>query len=280
MLSQLQTHIANIRLDVYLSQELGQSRNQIATLIKKIGVKVNGNITHKCGLKLSINDTITLLEQPLKESTSVVGNMDFIVPIIYEDEDILVVNKPSGLTTHRAGSEKAVTLVDWLEYSGYKLSTLSGEDRFGIVHRLDKPTSGLMVVAKNNATHAHLSAQLQNRTMGRYYIAIITPPLKNNKVIDRAVGRNPNNRLLMSAINYTHGKSAKSSFYKLWLSHNSDYELIVAKLFSGRTHQIRVHLQTINRHIVGDRSYGYTGNMPLNGQIFSTQCYALSQTPN
>ena len=242
---------------------------------------MNGHITHKCGLRLAVNDEIRLLQPlPKETSPSTLPPIDFSVPIIYEDEDILIINKPSGLTSHRAKSEKEATLVDWLEDRGYQLSTISGEDRFGIVHRLDKPTSGIMVIAKNNKAHTHLSEQLKNRTMGRYYMALITPPLKHDITIDKPIGRHPNNRLIMSALQPKNAKSAKSYFKKLLTSHNEQYELIVAKLYSGRTHQIRVHLQTLNRHIIGDYQYGYKGDIRPHQQIFLHAFMIYLKHPN
>jgi len=148
---------------------------------------------------------------------------------------------------------KEATLVDWLKSKNIKLSTISGEERHGIVHRIDKETSGALVVAKTNEAHQFLSEQLSNKSMGRYYLAIIDLPLKENCEIDRAIGRNPKNRLKNCVIN-SGGRSAKTQFLKL--CNDETEELIACKLFTGRTHQIRVHLASINRHIIGDELYG------------------------
>jgi len=165
-----------------------------------------------------------------------------------------VVNKPSGLVVHPAPSVKEPTLVDWLIHKGISLSTISGEERHGIVHRIDKETTGALVVAKDNKTHEKLSEQLQDKSMGRYYLALIDCPLKDDIVVDKPIGRNPNNRLKMDVV--AHGKSAKTAFKKLLTSAHG-VELIAAKLFTGRTHQIRVHLNTLGRHILGDDLYGF-----------------------
>jgi 23S rRNA pseudouridine1911/1915/1917 synthase len=150
---------------------------------------------------------------------------------------------------------KEPTLVDWLKHKGIALSTLSGEERHGIVHRLDRGTSGAMVIAKNNEAHEALSLQLQDKSMGRFYLAVVTPAMKEEiTVIDRPIGRSAHNRLKM-AISET-GKSAKTAFAKLLPSHDETEELIACKLFTGRTHQIRVHLESISRHIIGDHLYG------------------------
>ena len=180
--------------------------------------------------------------------------IDFDVEVLYEDEYLLIVNKPSNLVVHPAPSVKEATLVDWLIQRGISLSTISGEERHGIVHRIDKETTGALVIAKDNKTHQKLSEQLQDKSMGRYYLAVIDLPLKDDIVVDKPIARNPKNRLKMDII--TSGKSAKSAFIKLVTS-SQNMELISAKLYTGRTHQIRVHLNSLNRHILGDELYGY-----------------------
>jgi 23S rRNA pseudouridine1911/1915/1917 synthase len=245
------------RLDKYLSQKLEETRNQIEQLIKKEYVKVDGKIITKTGYKLKENQEI-LVELPEAEEPKDY-EVDFDVEIIYEDEYILVINKPYDLVVHGAPSVKEATLVDWLKAKKVSLSTISGEERHGIVHRLDKGTSGVMVVAKTNEAHVGLSKQLEDKTMGRYYLAILDMPLKDNIVIEKPIGRNPNNRLKMGIV--ADGKSAKTAFAKLQTSTNEKYELICCKLFTGRTHQIRVHLNSINRHILGDNLYGFKGEL-------------------
>ena len=241
------------RLDAFLSSELGVTRNQVAQLIKQETVTVDGKSVTKPGLKLKGGENVTVTFPEAKETPPL--EVDFDVEIVYEDDDLLVINKPSGVTVHPAPSVKEATLVDWLKHKGVRLSTISGEERHGIVHRLDKGTSGLMVVAKNNETHEALSQQLQNKSMGRYYLAVITPPLKEELTfIDKPIGRSPSNRLKMA--NVTHGKEASTLFSKLLLSRDEKRELIACKLFTGRTHQIRVHLETMSRHIIGDHLYG------------------------
>jgi len=245
------------RLDKFLSLNLEETRNQIEHLIKKECVKVDGKTVTKTGLKLKINQTVEvyLPEVEKKEAQEI----DFDVEIIYEDEEILVINKPSNLIVHDAPSVNEPTLVDWLKKKNISLSTISGEERHGIVHRLDKGTSGLMVVAKSNEAHVFLSEQLQDKSMGRYYLALIDLPLKENIIIEKPIGRNPTNRLKMGIVE--NGKLAKSAFSKIAVNKNDTIELIAAKLFTGRTHQIRVHLGSINRHILGDNLYGFKGDL-------------------
>jgi len=253
------------RLDKFLASQIDASRNQIEQLIKKEFVKVDGKTVSKTGLKLKIDQSIdvefpeaqlspVLDEEAIKESLE---GKD--VKVIFEDEHILVINKPCNLTVHGAPSVKDATLVDWLKLKKISLSTLSGEERHGIVHRLDKGTSGVMVVAKTNEAHLALSEQLQDKSMGRYYLAILDMPLKDNIIIEKPIGRSHNNRLKMSVD--VDGRNAKSAFMKVEMSKDEKYELIAAKLFTGRTHQIRVHLSSMNRHILGDNLYGFKGEL-------------------
>jgi 23S rRNA pseudouridine1911/1915/1917 synthase len=253
------------RLDKFLASQIDASRNQIEQLIKKEYVKVDGKVVSKTGLKLKENQSIDV-HFPQSELTQI-KNIEFIkeslkdkkIEIIYEDEHILVINKPYNLTVHDAPSVKDATLVDWLKLNNISLSTISAEVRHGIVHRLDKGTSGVMVVAKTNEAHLELSKQLEAKSMGRYYLAIIDNPLKDNIIVDKPIGRNQNNRLKMSIDE--NGRNAKSAFCKVSLSNKENFELIAAKLYTGRTHQIRVHLSSMNRHILGDNLYGFKGEL-------------------
>jgi len=250
-----------LRLDKFLSKKLNQNRNQVEQLIKKGYVTIANKKNVKSGLKLQLNQqiTVTLPKAEKKEALEV----DFDVEIVYEDDYILIINKPSGVIVHDAPSVKEATLVDWLKKYGISLSTISGQERHGIVHRLDKGTSGVLVIAKTNEAHVKLSKQLEDKTMGRYYLAVTNIPLKDNIIITSNIGRSANNRLKMG--NVPNGKFAKTAFAKLISNKNTQdnsnkYELICAKLFTGRTHQIRVHLESINRHILGDSLYGFKGN--------------------
>ncbi len=240
------------RIDKILAQELNVSRNQVEKLVKDGLVSVNGKTVTKTSFKVAEGDEIVYEFKEAEKREAV--EVDFDVEVLYEDEYLLVVNKPSGLVVHPAPSVKEATLVDWLIQKGISLSTISGEERHGIVHRIDKETTGALVVAKDNKTHEKLSEQLQDKSMGRYYLALIDCPLKDDTVVDKPIGRNPKNRLKMDVV--PQGKVAKTAFKKL-LTSAYDVELIAAKLFTGRTHQIRVHLNTLGRHILGDDLYGF-----------------------
>ncbi|MEZ7934445.1 MAG: RluA family pseudouridine synthase [Sulfurospirillum sp.] len=242
------------RLDVVMSETLNLPRNQVEKLIKNVGVYIDDKLTHKCSVKLVEGNVVRYEFVEANESPSQY-EINFDVPILYEDDDLLVINKPPFLTVHAAPSVKEATLVDWLKFKGINLSTISGEERHGIVHRIDKETSGALVIAKNNEAHVSLSAQLEDKSMGRYYLAIIDLPLKENVVVELPIGRSLKNRLKMDVVK--DGRMAKSAFAKLVLSKDTKKELIAAKLFTGRTHQIRVHLQALSRHILGDSLYGF-----------------------
>lgn len=240
------------RLDKTLANELDVSRNQIEKLIKDGLVTVNGRTITKTSFRVEEGDEIAYEFKEAEKREAV--PVDFDIEVIYEDDCLMVINKPAGLIVHPAPSVKEPTLVDWLIQRGISLSTISGEERHGIVHRIDKETTGALVIAKDNKTHEKLSEQLQDKSMGRYYLALIDYPLKEDIIVDKPIGRNPNNRLRMDVV--PHGKEAKTAFVKLAQS-SRDTELIAAKLFTGRTHQIRVHLNTLGRHILGDDLYGF-----------------------
>ncbi len=267
-----------MRLDAFLVIKLEETRNQIDQLIKKGYVTVSNKKHAKSGLKLQIGQKISVELPKIVPQEAL--EVNFEIEVVYEDDDILVINKPSGVIVHGAPSVKVATLVDWLKLKKISLSTISGEERHGIVHRLDKGTSGLMIVAKTNEAHVGLSRQLEDKTMGRLYLALIDLPLKDNITIKEPIGRNPNNRLKQGII--PHGKSAKTNFLKLVTSEDNKYELIAAKLFTGRTHQIRVHLENNNRHILGDALYGFQGNLDKLKRVYlhAYNLYFIHPTTN
>ncbi|WP_033737857.1 RluA family pseudouridine synthase [Helicobacter pylori] len=251
------------RIDEFLAKELQISKNQALSLIKEGLVLCQKKEVKKGGLALKEGDAIALLTpkitpKPLKKE------LDLEIEVIFEDDDLLVLNKPPNLIVHKAPSVKEPTLVDWLEAKNYQLSNLGSKERYGIVHRLDKDTSGGIVIAKNNFTHVYLSEQLKTKMMGRYYIALLSTPLsrKEEKMsVECYLTRNPNNRLKMMAIKNEKGRYSKSEFTSLLTSQNN-LNLIGAKLYTGRTHQIRAHLEYLNRHIIGDNLYGLNEALP------------------
>lgn len=250
----------NSRLDVFLAKKLNQSRNQVALLIEKDCVQVNDKIQDKNSFKLKNGDIISIASLKLYDEIKPQFEVDFDIDILYEDEDLLVLNKPSNLVVHGASSVKNATLVDWLIEKKYTLSNLGGEIRAGLVHRLDKDTSGAILIAKNNFTHQKLSEQLADKSMGRIYLALIDLPLKEDKIIvEKFLMRSPSNAIKKIATDKENkfSKNAKSAFINVLKTEN--LTLMAAKLFTGRTHQIRAHLASLNRHILGDSLYGYKG---------------------
>ncbi|MDE7175588.1 MAG: RluA family pseudouridine synthase [Helicobacter sp.] len=258
-----------MRADIFLAKTLQISRSQVEKLCANKQILLNGSPLTKLGILLKAQDIFTFQERvkPLCDSTN---SQTFEIPILYQDEELLILNKPAGLIVHRANvQDEQYTLVDWLKQKKFSLSNLGDSYRAGIVHRLDKGTSGAIVIAKTNFAHEHLKSQLQSRQMGRYYLCVIDKALKESQMVDSPLIRHSKNRLKYTTTNKNNpnAKSAKTAFFKISSAQNEKlrYELIGAKLFSGRTHQIRAHLSSLNRHILGDYFYGYTKDSHFNG---------------
>lgn len=238
-----------VRIDSYLAEELSLSRSKIQKLIKEGLVTVNGKkVSSSYSVKL--DDTI-LIDDDLDYSISV-EPQNISLDIVYEDSDLLVVNKASGMVVHPAPGHYEDTLVNALLYR-FQLS--SGEKyRPGIVHRLDKDTSGLMLVAKNDFTHETLSRMIANKEVERHYLAIVDGVIKHDTgTIDAPIGRDSNNRQKM-AVTDVHGKEAITHFRVLETFHN--HTLVECILETGRTHQIRVHMAYIGFPVSNDPLYG------------------------
>ncbi len=241
-----------LRLDKYLAKENDDlSRNYIQQLIDKELVLVNNRIEKK-SYQLKEGDEITL-ELPEPEEVKLKAEkIDF--DLIYEDENLLVLNKPAGLVIHPGAGHSSGTLVNGLLEYCDDLSGINGELRPGIVHRLDKDTSGAMVVAKNDRAHRDLAKQFKERKVKKTYLALVYGKLKHERgKIDAAIGRDPRNRKKMT-VTSKNSKRAVSNFEVL--SINSGFSLLKVEIETGRTHQIRVHLDYINYPIVGDPKYG------------------------
>ena len=253
---------AKERLDKVLVKVMpGFSRSRIAQLIDFGYVTVNDEET-KRNLKVKENDVITA-EYPEAESLEVVAEkMD--LDILYEDSDLLVINKPKGLVVHPGAGNPSHTLVNGLLYHCQDLSGINGISRPGIVHRIDKDTSGCLVVAKNDHAHHELSDRLSKRTLKRTYWALIHGVLEHNTGrIDAPIGRDKSDRqkMTVTAIN---SKPAVTHFRVL--ERFKDMTLVECQLETGRTHQIRVHFQYIGLPLVGDEKYGLTKTLDTNGQ--------------
>lgn len=243
-----------IRIDIYLTkEEIYPSRSHIRNLITQGKIKVNNNIV-KPSYLLKNGDKINLYSPEEKELR--IKAEAIPIDIIYEDEYLIVVNKPAGMIVHPAGKICSGTLVNALLYHCKdSLSGISGIIRPGIVHRLDKNTSGLMVVAKNNLAHLDLSQQIKNRQITKKYIALVHGNIKDDSgIIDAPIGRNIKNRKKMAVIE-ENSREAITQFKVLKRFLN--YTLLEIIIHTGRTHQIRVHLAFIGYPVVGDQVYGH-----------------------
>lgn len=252
---------AGIRLDKYLSKEYPVlSRVYIQKLIEEGNVFVN-NKSEKCSYKVKEDDVILLEEMDISDLDVVA--QDIPLDIVYEDEDIIVINKKQGMIVHPAPGVYTDTLVNAILYHCKDLSSINGVKRPGIVHRIDKDTSGLIVVAKNNYAHEELSKQLKEKTMNREYFAIVHGVIKENRgKINAPIGRDLKNRIKMSVIK--DGKEAVTHFDVI--ERYKNYTLIHCKLETGRTHQIRVHMAYIGYPIACDPVYGPKLTLDGNGQ--------------
>jgi len=242
------------RLDVYLHNKLLDkriSRSQIQKLIKDKKVLVNGTAKTECHYKVKQREEVVLLE-------SVFSYPDLIKPealpldIVYEDEKLIVVNKPAGMVVYPAAGNRSGTLLQGLLAHCQKLSTLYPQ-RPGIVHRLDKDTSGLLVAAKDNQTHQNLAAQFKNRKVLRKYTILVKGVVRFDEgVIEQPIGRDPKNRQKMAVV--ASGREA-ITFYKV-IQRYSTHTLLELDLKTGRTHQIRVHFAYLGYPVAGDKTYG------------------------
>jgi len=242
------------RLDSIIAAELQISRKEAKKIIEEGFCRLGGKEIKKASHEAKEGDIVDIFEYA--DSFAKERKESGLVPnVVFEDDDILVLDKPSGLTVHEGSGTTESTLVDYLKKKGFALAASTGKGREGIVHRLDRETSGLMVAAKSDKAAEGLKKQFADKSAGRYYLAIIEPPLKEDVVVEANLARHPKNRIKISV--QKEGKEAKSAFKKITLSTNGKFELIAAKLFSGRTHQIRAHLAHLGRHIVGDDLYGF-----------------------
>jgi 23S rRNA pseudouridine1911/1915/1917 synthase len=238
------------RIDKYLVKKVHLSRSQIQDLIDKGYIKVNG-VTVKSSYKVKPGDIINVIIPP-PEDTDIIPK-DIPIQIIYEDNDLLVVNKPRGMVVHPAHGHYQDTLVNALLYKVKDLSGIGGELRPGIVHRLDKDTTGLLVVAKNDFSHQKLSEQLKNRTLKRVYWALCEGEIPwDEKRVELPMARHPVYRKKMAIV---YGGKISITNFKV-LERFKGYTLVSASLETGRTHQVRLHLSHLGFPIVGDEIYG------------------------
>ena len=238
------------RLDSYLSNVLDISRSKISKMIKDGNVLVNGN---KCKVSDSVDIGDKISYEIIDEEIKVEAE-DIPIDIVYENDDVIVVNKPNGMVVHPAVGNKSGTLVNALMHHSKNLSSINGEFRPGIVHRIDAYTTGLLMIAKNDKAHESLSRQLQDKTTTRKYVALVWGAIPNDTgVIDAPIMRDKSDRKKM-AVGNINSKDAVTHFKVLERYNNAT--LIELKLETGRTHQIRVHMAYIGYPVVNDPVYG------------------------
>lgn len=252
---------SNMRLDTYLSKQMDLSRSKVKTLIDENKVLVNSK-SSKSSYLIKENDVIEAEEYQEEKLDLTPEKMD--LKIVYEDDDLLVVNKDNGIVVHPAVGNPSGTLVNGLLYHAKHLSSMNGEFRPGIVHRIDADTTGLLVVAKNNKAHEFLAKQLEEKTTHRKYIALVWGIVNTDTgTIDAPIGRDKNDRKKM-AVTDINSKNAVTHFKVL--ERFSNCTLIELELETGRTHQIRVHMNYIGYPIVNDPVYGHRKKIDDTGQ--------------
>ncbi len=244
-----------VRADKFLSSVCDElSRSRLQKLIADGQVIMNGKPLKSASIRVAEGDEFSVsIPAPMP---SIPEAQDIPLNVVYEDDDLLVINKASGMVVHPAAGNWSGTLVNaLLYYCGDSLSGIGGVVRPGIVHRLDKDTSGLMLVAKNDHAHKHLSAQLADRTLSRVYHALVLDiPLPIKGSVDRPIGRHRHNRLKMSVM--SNAPRSARTHYKVIKNYSDALSLVECKLESGRTHQIRVHMEAIGHSLIGDKIYG------------------------
>ncbi|KRM35925.1 RluA family pseudouridine synthase [Limosilactobacillus pontis] len=248
------------RIDKQLGHHFSQySRSQLQRWIEDGHVQVNGQPV-KPKYKLAAGDVVTIEPEKPKKIDLVPENIP--LDIVYEDDDVIVVNKPQGMVVHPAPGHPDHTLVNALLYHS-PLSTINGEFRPGIVHRIDKDTSGLLMVAKNDMAHRSLAAQLKAKTNEREYVALVHGVIKEDQgTVDAPLGRSPKDRKKQAVV--ADGRHAVTHFRVL--RRYRHYTLVACRLETGRTHQIRVHMKYIGHPLAGDPLYGPRKTLPGNGQ--------------
>lgn len=257
--------VIGVRLDKFLDDYLEEyTRSRIQKLIEDGDVLING-LSVKPSYKIKLGDEINISVPELKEPEIVAEEIP--LDIVYEDEDMLVINKPQGMVVHPAAGNYNGTLVNALmAYCGDSLSGINGEKRPGILHRIDKDTSGLLLVAKNDMAHQGLAEQIKEHSLTRAYKALAYGNFKQTEgTINLPIGRHPVDRKKM-AVTYRNSREA-ITHYKVLKTYQG-YSLVECRLETGRTHQIRVHLTNMGHSIVGDPIYGSRKcSFPLKGQL-------------
>lgn len=261
------------RIDLFLAEHFNVTRTAAARLLSEGAATVNGGEVAK-NYKLRLGDAVSLELPPVKEVETKAENIP--LTIVYEDEDIAVIDKPKGMVVHPAAGNEEGTLVNALLYHmGDRLSGIGGERRPGIVHRIDKDTSGLLVIAKNDFAHNILSEGLKTHSIDREYMAVAIGGFRDDRgTVNKPIGRNPKDRKKMAIV--ADGREAITHYTVA--ERFQGYTLLAVKLETGRTHQIRVHMASVGHPLLGDEVYGGKSSLklPLAGQTL--HAYRLTLT--
>lgn len=262
---QVSQESVNIRIDKFLMEHLNDiSRSQLQQYIKQGFVLVNG-VSVKANYKVQLDDNIELNLDAQITQTHEILPQDIKLDIVYEDNDIIVVNKPKQMVTHPAPGHYSDTLVNALMHHTDQLSSINGDMRPGIVHRLDQDTTGLILICKNNEAHQLVSEAMKIRGIKRYYKALVVGEMKEDYgTIDAPIGRGKHDRMKMY-VTSENSKEARTHFKVI--QRFEGYTLVECELDTGRTHQIRVHLNYIGFPIFGDNLYGNKRDMRIEGQF-------------
>lgn len=267
---------AGKRFDVAVAElfpEEGLSRSRIKKLIESGNALINGKPS-KAGMAVKAGETVMLLPPEVEEWTVEPENIP--LDIIYEDGDMIVVNKPRGMVVHPAVGNKNGTLVNALMYHCRDLSGIGGVLRPGIVHRIDRDTTGLLAVAKNDRAHLYLSEQLMSREMHRIYLAVTEGVFRETEgTVNAPIGRNPKDRKTMAVV--SDGKAAVTDYRVLSENRITGVSLLGLSLGTGRTHQIRVHMKYIGHPVSGDSVYGIKNQRGMAGQALHAGILLLNR---
>ena len=251
---------ANIRLDIFIAKQFPlYSRSFFKRLLEQGAIYLNGKVVKKAGTIIKLGDEIDVRFPDFKPATTIKPPETINVDILYQQDDFMIISKPAGLIVHEPHpSSSEFTLVDWLLLNMPGLKEIGLENRPGIVHRLDKDTSGLMIIPLTNFAHAKFGDMFKNREISKTYLALVNGHPENEGMIDLPIMRHPKEKHKMSCnLNFLHPSRSRKAVTKFRvLKYFNNHSLVEVKPLTGRTHQIRVHLASLKTSIVGDGVYG------------------------
>lgn len=271
---QIQKNDEGKRLDIFLNEEFSDFSRSFLSKLNEDGKVLVNSKKQKNGYKLACNDIVEI--EIVKKETPKFEAENIPLDIVYEDDDLIVINKQKGLCVHPAVGNQNHTLVNALMYHFDNLSAVNGKERLGIVHRLDKDTSGLMIVAKNDKAHINLAKQIETKSCKRKYLALVVGSFKEkNGKIEKNLIRSKKNRLKYEVCADFEGRKAITLYKTLEIY--KGYSLVEFELKTGRTHQIRVHSSYLGHPVVGDELYGVANKFGIKGQLLTSYQLSFNQ---